>query len=99
MVMIMMMLTIMMELMVLLWQGYFAGGAGYVLSLAAVKRLVEVEENYKKNQSCYNIPRIVKTEIAPNSKFIWCFTQSTKIFLFWFSDVSTIEMNIGQQWQ
>ena len=49
-VMVMVMLTIMMELMALLWQGYFAGGAGYVLSRAAVKRLVEVEENYKKNQ-------------------------------------------------
>ena len=50
MVMMMVILTFMMELMVLLWQGYFAGGAGYVLSRAAVKRLVEVEENYKKNQ-------------------------------------------------
>ena len=57
MVTMMVMLTIMMELMVLLWQGYFAGGAGYVLSRAAVKRLVEVEENYKKKINYVTIYR------------------------------------------
>ena len=82
MVMMMVMLTIIMELMVLLWQGYFAGGAGYVLSRAAVKRLVEVEEYYKKLNYVTIYRELLRLILPPTPNSFGVSHKAPKSFFF-----------------